>query len=76
MPTVDRKQARGECYRDGVHSVFYKFATHPVSTEHRIPADERCELSPVRLPFAFVTSLIKFHIGTLESVGLLAVCSP
>jgi hypothetical protein len=51
----------------------YKFATHPVSTEHWIFADE---LSPVRLPLAFVASLIKFHIGVLESVRLFAVCSP
>ena len=42
----------------------YKFATHLVSTEHRIHTNE---LSPVRLPLALVASLIKL---------LFAVCSP
>jgi hypothetical protein len=47
----------------------YKYATH------RIPTNE---LSPVclLLPLATVTSLIKLHIDTPESVGLFTVCSP
>jgi hypothetical protein len=40
----------------------YKFA---VSTEHRVPTNERYELSQVCLPLALVASLIRFHMVSL-----------
>jgi len=49
-----------------------KFVAHAVSTEHRTVTNE---FSPVRLPLALLTSLIKPrlpHIGTPENVGLFA----
>jgi hypothetical protein len=40
--------------------------THPI----RIPTDERCDLSPVRLPLTLVAPLIKLHMGSLLSFAL------
>jgi hypothetical protein len=56
--------------RVGYHTMSdYKFATHPVSTQHLFPTNE---LYPVRQPLALVALLINLHTGTPENVGLLA----
>ena len=44
--------------------------------QRNIATNKRYELSQVRLPLALVASLIKLQIGSLENVGLFAVCSP